>query len=96
MACSAVEKRRRRFIVWIVSVAVLASVVLAEVLLRPLHLRAMGFDVSGGLVAMSYLATAVACVTTFRWFRTVPKVTRRITVQELRTRATARSRAEVG
>jgi hypothetical protein len=77
-------------------VATFAVVVLAQMLLRPLHLRAMVFDVSTGLTAGTYLTAAAVGITTFRWFQTAPKATLRITVQDLRRRATARGRAEVG
>ncbi len=80
-------KRRQFFIGWIVAVATCAAVVLADLLIRPLHVRVMGLDVSSGLTGATYVAAAAMAAATFGWFRMAPKRARRITVRELRERA---------
>jgi hypothetical protein len=89
LAYSAGDRRKRLFIVWIIAVAICALTVLAQVILRPLHVRTAGFDISSLLTLGMYVTTAAMCLVTLRWFLTTPKSTRRITVQELRGRASA-------
>ncbi len=80
-------KRRRHLVIWIVSVATCAAAVLLDLLVQRLHVRVVGLDISSGLTGTTYVAATAMCFTTFRWFRTTRKTTRRITVRELRQRA---------
>jgi uncharacterized membrane protein YczE len=89
VAFSAGDKRKRLFIVWIIAVATCAVTVLAQLILRPLHIRTVGLDVSSVLTVGMYVTTAAMCLVTLRWFLTTPKTARRITVQELRRRGSA-------
>ena len=90
MAHHEVEKRRRLFILWIVAVVICAAAVLTEALIAPLHLRLAGLEVSSMAAAAKYVSAAAVCLATFRWFLTAPRGNRRITVMELRGRATVR------
>ncbi len=83
-------KRKRHLVVWIVTVATCAAVVLTDLLVQPLHVRVLGLAASSGLAGAKYVTATAMCVTTFRWFR-VAKPTQPITVQELR-RAAGRHR----
>jgi len=81
-----VEKRRRWFIVWIVAVVICATAVFAEVLLRLMHLRLAGLNVTSLLAVSKYVSAVAMCLTTFHWFLTAPSGNRLITVLELRRR----------
>jgi hypothetical protein len=83
---TAVGKRKRLFVAWIVAVVTCAVVVAAEVVLGPLQFRPAGLDLSSWLVAGIYVSAVAMCLTTLRWFMTAPKATRQITVQDLRDR----------
>ncbi len=80
-------KRKRDLVVWIVTVATCAAAVLLDLLVQPLQVRVVGLDISSGLTGTAYVAVTAMCLTTFFWFRTARKTTRRITVRELRQRA---------
>jgi len=79
-----VVKRRRYFIALIVAAGTCAAAVSADLLFQPQHVRLVGLNVSSGLSGVTYLSATVMFATALGWLRTVPRATRRITVQELR------------
>ena len=80
------QKRRRRFVVWISTVAICGAAVVAPTLIRLEDTIFLGVSVASGLTVTSYVAATAMCVATIRWFSSAPRKARLITVRDLRKR----------